>query len=476
MRDLTKGPIGGHVLGMALFIGMGLAFQAAYVLIDLYFVSALGGSAVAGVSAAANVSMLVMAGSQLIAVGALALIAQAIGRRDTADANLVFNQAFALALTASALTLLLGFAAGNAAIGSVAADAATARFGGTYLAWFLPGLACMFPTAAMGSALRASGVVQPGMVVQMGSVALNAILAPVLIAGWGTGLAFGAAGAGMASSIANIAGLAAMFLVLPRVQHVLRVKAAQCTPRIVVLRRLLVIGAPAAGELFMMFVLVSVIYRVIRVFGPDAQAGFGIGSRIMQSIFLPAMAVSFAAAPVAGQNFGAGAFARVRSTFAHVALIGIAIMLSATGLCQIRPDLLVAPFTHDAHVAAEATRYLRIMSWNFSCSGLVFACSGMFQGLGDTRPSFISSASRVVTFILPSIWVAGLPGAKLEWIWYLSVTSVTLQAMISLLLLRGVFRRKLKGPPPGPVHSVVSEPGMAFGEPDLRPVPVEDGV
>ena len=65
------------------------------------------------------------------------------------------------------------------------------------------------------------------------------------------------------------------------------------------------IGLPAGGEFGFMFVYMAVIYWVIRDFGAAAQAGFGLGTRLMQSIFLPAMAIAFATGPIAGQNFGA---------------------------------------------------------------------------------------------------------------------------------------------------------------------------
>ncbi len=443
MRDLTQGSIARHLVGMAVFIAMGLAFQAAYSLIDLYFVARLGQQAVAGVGAAMNLTMLVMAGSQLIGVGAVALIAQAVGRRDGADANLVFNQAVGIALAASLATLALGYTLGAGLLGGLAADARTAAFARIYLAWFLPALACMYPTMAVGSALRATGVVRPSMILQSASVLLNAILAPILIAGWGTGHPLGVAGAGLATTIATTLALAGLVVLLPRVQRLVRLNRNVVRPAFAVWRRLIVVGLPAAGEMFMMFVIMGVLYRVIRVFGPDAQAGFAIGSRVMQAIFLPAMAVAFAAAPVAGQNFGAREFVRVRATFRHSAIIGASIMLVLTGLCQIRPELLVAPFTHDPAVIAQAVGYLHIASWNFVGSGLVFACSGMFQGLGDTTPSFISSASRLLTFVVPAFWLAGLPGARLTWIWHLSVASVALQAVTSLVLLHGVFRRRL---------------------------------
>ena len=65
------------------------------------------------------------------------------------------------------------------------------------------------------------------------------------------------------------------------------------------------IGLPATGEFALIFITTAVAYWSIRGFGPAAQAGYGIGARVMQAIFLPAMAVAFATGPIAGQNFGA---------------------------------------------------------------------------------------------------------------------------------------------------------------------------
>src|SRR5690606_40954757 len=72
----------------------------------------------------------------------------------------------------------------------------------------LPGLALQFAIVTMGSALRGTGIVKPTMAIQALTVLLNTVLAPVLIAGWGTGRAFGVAGAGLASSISVAVGVA----------------------------------------------------------------------------------------------------------------------------------------------------------------------------------------------------------------------------------------------------------------------------
>ncbi len=445
MRDLTQGSIVRHLLGMAAFIGVGLVIQTLYFLVDLYFVAHLGDAAVAGVASAGTVNYLVMAATQLVSVGPLSLIAQAIGRRDSADVQLIFDQSLSLSLWMAAMTLALGYGVGLLAVSQLGADAATGMAAAAYLAAFLPSLALMFPIGVIGSALRAAGVVAAPMVIQSLSILLNVILAPVLIAGWGTGLPLGVAGAGLASTIASVIGSVAMIIVFNRVQSGIRISWGALHPQFGVWRRVVAIGLPASGEFLMMFLIGGTVYWIIRDFGAPAQAGFGIASRVMQAFFLPAMAVAFAAAPIAGQNFGAGQAERVRATFRAAAGIGSALMLVLTLLCHISPALLVAPFTADPAVIAVAVGYLKISSWNFVAIGLVFAASGMFQAFGDTRPALISSAGRALTFVIPALLLARMPGVAIEDFWYLSVASIAIQAGTSLWLLRGAFRSKLDG-------------------------------
>jgi putative MATE family efflux protein len=459
MRDLTTGSITRHLLGMAAFIGVGLVVQTLYFLIDLYFVARLGEHAIAGVSAAGTSWMVGMATAQMIAIGTLSLVSRAVGAKDHADASLAFNQALGLGLATGAAAAVVGYLVGPAAVRGIGADLETAAAGRAYLFAFIPAIVLMFPGAALGAGLRAVGVVGAPMIIQSLTVALNAVLAPVLIAGWGTGAPLGVAGAGLASSIAAAAGLVAMGLLFGRMQGHLRIRPEEMRPRLTVWKRLAAVGLPAGGEFFLMFVFMSVVYWVIRDFGAAAQAGFGIGARVMQSIFLPAMAVAFAAAPIAGQNYGARNGHRVRVTFTQAAAIGSGIMLALTLLCQIQPELLIRPFTTDREVAGIASEYLRIISWNFVAVGLVFACSGMFQALGDTRPAFLSSASRLLTFALPALLLSGVPGLRLEHVWYLSLASGVLQAVCSLVLLRMAFRRRLADF--GGAHPLAQEPAAA---------------
>lgn len=436
MHDLTVGSIPRHIIRMAWPMALGMIFQTLYLLVDLYFVARLGDAAIAGVSAASTLQFIVMALTQVLGVGTMVLIAHAAGRQDREDANRVFNQSLLLSAIAGAVVLAAGYLFGGAYLRALAADEETIANGASYLVWFLPALAGQFALISMGSALRGTGIAKPTMVVQALSVLLNAALAPVLIAGWGTGRPMGVAGAALASTIAVAAAVVALTVYFVRLEHYVGFDAGAWRPHVGTWRRLLRIGVPAGGEFALMFVSMAVIYWIIGEFGAAAQAGFGVGSRVMQSVFLPVMAIAFAAAPVAAQNVAAGKPERARETFWSAVRIGSALMAATTLLVHLSPELLVRPFTSDAAVVEVAAHFLRTISWNFVASGIVFTCSGMFQAMGNTVPSVISSAVRVVVFVVPAVWIAQLPGFQLHWTWRVSVVATTVHALFALWLLR----------------------------------------
>ncbi|HLJ38104.1 MAG TPA: MATE family efflux transporter [Steroidobacteraceae bacterium] len=443
MKDLTQGPITAQLIAMAVPLAIGMLFQTLYLVVDMYFVAHLGEAAIAGVSAAGTAMFVIMALTQMLGVGTVALVSHAVGARDQAQANLVFNQSVTLSAICGVVTLLAGWLLGGLYVRAMAADGATTAAGSAFLYYYTPGLALQFAMVALGSALRGTGIVQPTMVVQVLTVVLNTVLAPVLIAGWGTHHPLGTAGAGLASSLAVAAGVVFLWIYFARLEHYVRLDTALMRPRTALVRRILNVGLPAGGEFFMMFVILGVIYWVIRGFGPAAQAGFGIGGRVMQALFLPVMAIAFAAPAVAGQNFGARKFERVRETFRAAAILSSVLMLLLTLVCQWRPQIFIEFFSRQSEVVEVGATYLRVISWNFLATGLIFTCSGLFQALGNTWPSLASSASRLLTFVLPAVVLSRLPQFSLLEVWHLSVATVTLQALTSLLLLRREFRRRL---------------------------------
>jgi Na+-driven multidrug efflux pump len=104
---------------------------------------------------------------------------------------------------------------------------------------------------------------------------------------------------------------------------------------------------------------------------------------------------------------------------------------------------MIRVFSGDPQVIAVGEDYLRIVSWNFVASGVVFICSSMFQAMGNTLPSLATSFTRIVVVAIPVVALSRLPGFELRWVWYLSVASVLLQTAMILLLLQREFRLRL---------------------------------
>jgi putative MATE family efflux protein len=443
MKDLTQGSIVSHISAMAPQIFAGMIMMMLCGLIDLYFVGGLGDAAIAGVGAAGNAGFLINALTQVLSVGTVALVSHAVGRKDQADANLVFNQSLGLSAVGGILTLIAGCMLARGYMRSVAADDAVIEAGAIYLLWFMPALALQFAMLVMASALRGTGIVRPTMIVQTVTVIINIFLAPVLIAGWGTGRPLGVAGAGLASSIAVMIGVAMMWIYFRKAEHYVTIDPALWRPQFTQWKRILNIGLPAGGEFAIMFVYMAVIYYALRNFGAAAQAGFGIGSRLLGVIQMPALSIAFAAGAIAGQNFGAGNSARVRETFRSVLLLGTAVMIAFTIIAQWRPELLLGGFTNDPETIATGVLFLRMISLNLVAQGVIFVCSSMFQGLGNTRPVLLSSGARLITYALPLIWLSGRPDFRIEQVWYLSIVTTTLQAALCFWLLRLELRKRL---------------------------------
>jgi putative MATE family efflux protein len=285
------------------------------------------------------------------------------------------------------------------------------------------------------------------MVVQTATVIINIVLAPILIFGWGTGVAMGVAGAAIATLIAVVVGVVWLGTYFLGSEAYLRFVKQDLSPQLSLWKDMLKIGLPAGAEFAMMAVYLMVVYMITRPFGAAAQAGFGIGMRVVQALFMPVVALGFSVAPVAGQNVGARLGGRVKAVFKDASLMAGGWMLLMAVLCNISPAALIRIFSNDPEVVAVGDEYLRIISWNFVASGLIFVCSSMFQAMGNTMPSLIASVARVVVIAVPVILLAGMPGFELKWIWYISACAVAMQLVIVLLLLRREFRVRLDSMP-----------------------------
>jgi putative MATE family efflux protein len=456
MQDLTTGSVSKHLLTTASFMLVTMVFQTLYFLVDLYWVGSLGKEAVAGVGVAGNLTFIVLAVSQMLGVGTTTLVSHAAGQKNPARALLVFNQSQVLSSLVGLVFLVVSMIFRTAYARALSADETTAALAADYLLYFLPAMGLQFGMVAMASALRGVGNFRPGMVVQTVTVMINMIVAPFLIFGWFGMPTMGVGGAAFASLISVVIGVAWLATYFFGREGYLRFSREDLRPDLRLWKDMLKIGLPAGAEFAMMAVYLMLVYVVSRPFGAAAQAGFGIGMRVVQALFMPVVALGFSVAPVAGQNVGARLGHRVKAVFKDASMMAGGWMLLMAILCQIAPAALIGFFSSDPAVIAVGDEYLRIVAFTFVFSGLIFVCSSMFQAMGNTMPSLIASVTRIVVIAVPAIALSTTPGFRLVWIWYLSAGAVVLQLAIVAFYLRREFRVRLDTMVAPPVSTPIS--------------------
>jgi putative MATE family efflux protein len=428
---------------MASFMAVSMVVQTLYLLADLYWVGRLGKEAIAAVGLSGNLMMLVIALTQMLGVGTTTVISQAAGRKDQATAEVAFNQSIVLSLFVAVLFGVSCFPLRTAYSQSLSADAPTAAMAVSYLLWFIPALMLQFPLVSLGSALRATGIIKPTVGLQVLSVILNMIFAPLFIFGIGPFPKMGVSGAALATFISILVANILTIIYFEKSFRYLRFRVSTWRPRLKIWWSMLRIGLPAGAEFALMAVYIVIVYAIIRGFGAAAQAGFGVGARVMQAMFLPVIAVAFAVGPVVGQNFGGRRADRVRQSFYSALGITTGLMILLTILAQFAAGTFIRGFSKDPSVIGFGSDYLQIISLNFVAMGIVFTSSSVFQGIGNTWPPLIASGTRLFIFALPAAYLSRLPGFYIKQVWYLSVASILFQACVNLFLLRREFRRKL---------------------------------
>lgn len=439
MHDLTQGSIPKHLLRLAFPIFIGMLVQTCYFLTDLYFVGHLGPKALAGLSMAGNFMFVVLALTQVINIGAATLIAQAVGGKQNEQANAAFQQAMLLSAGCALLSLVLGFGVAEHYLNTISQDREAIAQGMQYLWFFIPCLALQFTMVGVSAGLRGCGVVKPTMQAMLMSTVLNIALTPILVP------LMGIAGAGLASSIAVLLAILWLGRFL-RQQQYLQLQWRQWRWQWPLAKRLLAIGLPAGGEYLIFFAFLGLVFYVIQGFGADAQAGFGLGVRIMQSLFLPSMAIALAAPAIAGQNFGAGHLHRVRATFFHTLWATCALMVALGTLCIWQGQWLFTPFSESTEVIRFGSEFIQIIGVNFVPSGVVLACGAIFQAHGRTIAPFAATSARLLSFATAVLLLLQQGDFSLAQVWYCSVASVFVQATVISVWLRLHWRRHLTAP------------------------------
>jgi putative MATE family efflux protein len=434
------------------FFSFGL--RVAYQWVDALWVRGLGVEATAAVTTSVFVMWWAYSLNDIFAIGVTAYVSQLLGAGERRRAGVAAYKG----LRASALLGLTGTVAGLFAARDIYAlmgsSPGVLEQGGRYLSVLLVAAPVPMMALTCESIMRSAGDTRTPMLIDLGAVALNAVLDPILIYGFGPVPAMGVAGAAWATVAAWSAMLAGYLVVAARGHRAFPLARHADGPpvRIGGMAR---VGLPAA-LIGMLFSVVYVVFaRSASRFGAASLAIVGIANRIEAIQFMTAAALGTAGAALVGQNLGAGRPDRAEEAIRTGVRWVVVISIVLTVVLMAFPHAFIGMFTADADVHRVGAPYLRVLSICLAFVGIEVVMSEAILGSGHTTAiSWIFSTISLLRLPL-AFWVPDWTGLGVLGIaWLIAVTCIVRTMLIMTWVSRGSWKRglhrELHGPPVAP--------------------------
>ena len=385
---LLEGSVLKSIFAISIPIIFANTLQTVYQLIDTFWVGRLGESAVAAVSLGFPILFFLISLALGFAMAGSILIAQYNGKGDKETVSLVTGQTFSIVLILALIVTVVGYKISYFLLSYLTHDPLVLSQAVDYLQISFLAIPGMFLYTIFQSALRGVGKVKFPMFLVLGTVLLNFFLDPIFMFGWRFIPPLGVSGVAWATLITEylsaIVGIGAMI----HGGFGVKLRFSALRIRREWFRKIVHLGVPSSLEhssrafgMFLMTFLVS-------TFGTTIVAAYGVGTRILSFVIIPAIGFSIATSALVGNNLGAKQYERVEKIVKTGIKVGF-ISLSFVGLFLFLFAHAIAQFfvPNAPELVTYATYFIRIMALSFGCIGIQMVVIGTVKAAGQTMTS-----------------------------------------------------------------------------------------
>jgi putative MATE family efflux protein len=435
--DYTQGSIGRAILLLSVPMMLEMAMESLFAVVDVYFVSSLGASAVATVGLTESVLTLIYAVAIGLSMGTTAWVARRIGEKNRTEAAEAAVQAIAVAVAASIPFSVLGAFFARDILAIMGADAWSLEHGYRYTAWMLGGNAVIMLIFVINAVFRGAGDAAIAMRVLWLSNGVNIVLDPILIFGWGPFPAMGIEGAAVATNVGRGIGVALQLWVLFRGAKHIRVLPSQLRLHARVMASLVRTSLGGIGQFIIATSSWIGLVRIVSTFGSEAVAGYTIAVRIFVFTLLPSWGLSNAAATLVGQNLGAKQPARAERSVWITGFANMAFLAVVSVFYIVFNEQLVRIFTSEPGVVWAGAQCLQIVSYGYIFFAWGLVMPQAFNGAGDTlTPTKINFFCFWVLEIPLAYLLAIHLGAKALGVYWSIVVAESTAGLVAIWLFR----------------------------------------
>jgi putative MATE family efflux protein len=407
-------------------------------MVDSIFIGqGVGPLAISGLAVTFPLMNLSTAFGTLVGAGAATMLSVLLGQKNYKAANKVLGNVVSLNVILGLLFMAVALIFIDPILYFFGASENTLPYAKEYIQIILYGNIVTHLYFGLNAAMRSSGNPKKAMALTIFTVVFNTILDPIFIFVFDMGIA----GAAWATVIAQTA---AMIVVLKHFSDKSRAfhfekGIFKLDPRVA--KDSLVIGMGpflmnAAACLVTLF-----INQQLRDYSGDLGIGsYGICNRFIFMFIMICMGLNQGMQPIAGYNYGAKQYSRVKEVFWMTAKFGTIVTTICFCIGMFIPRLAAGIFTHDEALLNMSAEGLRILTIGFPIVGFQMIGTNFFQCLGMVKKSIILSLSRQLLFLLPLLYCLPLwMGANGVWMSF--PISDVLSAILTAILLRRLFKK-----------------------------------
>ncbi len=381
----------------------------------------------------------------LVGVGAATMISVLLGQKNYQVANRVLANEVTLNIITGLTFTLITLLWMDPILRFFGASDATLPYARSYMFIIALGNTVTHLYFGLNSIVRSSGNPRLAMGLTLFTVTSNAILDPIFIFVLGMGIQ----GAALATVLCQMMALfitfryflnPERFLNLPR-----KIRNYRVDWRIA--KDSLAIGmGPFLMNLASCIVVLFINQQLVKWGGDLALGAYGIVNRISFLFVMIVMGFNQGMQPIAGYNYGARQYGRVREVYLKTAGWATLVCIAGFLVSEFLPSPTVSIFTNDPVLHSLAERGLRMMNMAFPIVGFQMVTSNLFQCLGMVKKSIFLSLSRQLLFLLPCIYILPAMLESETGVWYSFPISDTVAALITavmgIVLLKKLSRLK----------------------------------
>ena len=401
-KTLLQGSVLKSIFMISLPIIFANILQMVYQLIDTFWVGRLGTEAVAAVSLSFPILFFIGSLAMGFTMAGAILISQYNGKGDHDNVCFSAGQTLSLVFLISIVISIVGYFSSGWLLSFLTKDALVLEQATSYLQISFLAIIAMFIYYVFQSSLQGIGEVKfPTMIVFI-TVVINFFIDPLFMFGWKFIPAMGVSGVALATLVTQYLSAIIAIIVLLRGSHHIKIKFKDLILKKSFVKRLFKLGMPSSLEMSARSLGLVLMTFIVSVFGTLVVASYGIGTRIMSFIIIPAVGFSIATSTLVGNNLGAKQYLRAEK----IAKTGVTIgfwFLTAVGVLLFIFAKPISTFfvPGELELIKMSSNFIRIMALSFGFIGIQMAVVGVLKGAGKTSTSmFLAFFGTVVLFIL----------------------------------------------------------------------------